>query len=80
MNDFFPCLFSYGIWPFNFFKKLGIPGPQPLPFVGTFLEYRHVSIWGQEDPAFLRDAFGAPSVVSARTGLDCFLFSYSVLL
>ncbi|XP_009888357.1 PREDICTED: cytochrome P450 3A24-like [Charadrius vociferus] len=38
---FLSLLVLYGIWPFQTFKKLGIPGPQPLPFFGTFLEYRH---------------------------------------
>ncbi|KAJ6659734.1 hypothetical protein lerEdw1_018449 [Lerista edwardsae] len=31
----------YGVWPYGVFKKLGIPGPSPLPFFGTILNYRH---------------------------------------
>ncbi|XP_062866976.1 cytochrome P450 3A27-like [Trichomycterus rosablanca] len=30
----------YGYWPYGLFRKLGIPGPKPLPFVGTLLEYK----------------------------------------
>ncbi|XP_059414863.1 cytochrome P450 3A30-like [Carassius carassius] len=32
-------LYIYGAWPHGFFKKLGIPGPRPWPYFGTFLSY-----------------------------------------
>ncbi|XP_056618435.1 cytochrome P450 3A30 [Triplophysa dalaica] len=37
---FVALLIIYGYWPLGFFKNRGIPGPKPLPFFGTMLEYR----------------------------------------
>ncbi|KAG3259978.1 cytochrome P450 3A9-like [Ictidomys tridecemlineatus] len=33
-------LYLYGTYSHGYFKKLGIPGPRPLPFLGTLLNYR----------------------------------------
>nr|XP_044998607.1 cytochrome P450 3A21-like [Jaculus jaculus] len=33
-------LYLYGTSSYGLFKKLGIPGPKPLPFVGTHFAYR----------------------------------------
>ncbi|KAM6940438.1 cytochrome P450 3A40 [Xenentodon cancila] len=37
---FITLLLVYGYWPYGIFKKLGIPGPAPIPFFGTMLAYR----------------------------------------
>ncbi|KAM3624158.1 uncharacterized protein V6R79_019912 [Siganus canaliculatus] len=31
---------TYAYWPYSTFKKMGIPGPKPVPFFGTMLAYR----------------------------------------
>lgn len=36
-------LHRYAYWPYGTFKRMGIPGPNPVPFFGTMLAYRKVS-------------------------------------
>ncbi|KAM6941813.1 cytochrome P450 3A40-like [Lycodopsis pacificus] len=33
-------IFVYSCWTFGTFKKMGVPGPKPIPFFGTMLAYR----------------------------------------
>ncbi|KAM4820708.1 cytochrome P450 3A5-like [Thomomys bottae] len=37
-------LYLYGVYSYGVFKKLGVPGPRPLPFLGTLLHYRQ-GVW-----------------------------------
>ncbi|XP_076584600.1 cytochrome P450 3A40-like [Chaetodon auriga] len=37
---FITLLYVYAWWPYGIFKKMGIPGPKPIPFFGTMLAYR----------------------------------------
>uniref|UniRef100_A0A3B4GYW5 Uncharacterized protein n=1 Tax=Pundamilia nyererei TaxID=303518 RepID=A0A3B4GYW5_9CICH len=30
----------YSCWTYGTFKRLGVPGPSPIPFFGTMLKYR----------------------------------------
>uniref|UniRef100_A0A8C8SEU2 unspecific monooxygenase n=1 Tax=Pelusios castaneus TaxID=367368 RepID=A0A8C8SEU2_9SAUR len=75
----------YGIWPFGFFKKLGIPGPKPLPFFGTVLEYRkgfvefdtscfqkYGKIWGFYDGRQPVLAVMDPTIIKTVLVKECF--------
>ncbi|KAM5261910.1 cytochrome P450 3A12-like isoform 2-T2 [Hipposideros larvatus] len=44
-------LYLYGTSTHRLFKKLGIPGPTPLPFFGTFLGYRK-GVWDFDKKCF----------------------------
>ena len=32
------CIYRCGYAPFQVFKRMGVPGPPPLPFLGNYLE------------------------------------------
>ncbi|XP_032560331.1 cytochrome P450 3A9-like [Chiroxiphia lanceolata] len=82
---FVALLVAYGTWPFGVFKKLGVPGPRPLPFFGTCLEYRkgflefdsdcfkkYGKVWGIYDGRQPVLAVTDPQIIKSVLVKDCY--------
>uniref|UniRef100_A0A2K5E758 Cytochrome P450 3A n=1 Tax=Aotus nancymaae TaxID=37293 RepID=A0A2K5E758_AOTNA len=78
-------LYLYGTRSHGIFKKLGIPGPTPLPFVGNVLSYRqgiwkfdskchkkYGKMWGSYDGQLPVLAITDPDMIKAVLVKECY--------
>lgn len=78
-------LYQYGTYGQGLFKKLGIPGPKPLPFLGNLLAYRkgiwkfdtecykkYGKIWGSYDGRQPVLAITEPDMIKAVLVKECY--------
>ncbi|XP_037621147.1 cytochrome P450 3A40-like [Sebastes umbrosus] len=80
-------IFVYVCWHFGTFKKLGVPGPNPVPFFGTMLAYRkgftnfdmdcfkkYGKIWGIFDGRQPVLCITDPAMIKAVLIKECYSF------
>ncbi|XP_036597165.1 cytochrome P450 3A24-like [Trichosurus vulpecula] len=82
---FLTLLYLYGTWTHKLFKDLGIPGPSPLPFFGSFLSYgkgmtnfdltcfkKYGKIWGFFDGRQPVLAITDPEIIKSVMVKECY--------